>query len=212
MSILRRGATLIGVLVLLTSMVGCSSGVGNFTSAASVKPGPTGSSVPATATPVPSVSPSPAPPPPPPPATPTVSVECAGTPAAVKHIYVSITQQHLWACTGDVLLTDTVVTTGASALKNVNDSTPTGTFRIANKVRNTVLAGHDVNGAWNDPVTYWMPFTGGIGFHDSPWQTFPLGSPLYITQGSHGCIHLPLDTITVLFDWAPVGTLVSIRS
>jgi lipoprotein-anchoring transpeptidase ErfK/SrfK len=57
-----------------------------------------------------------------------------------------------------------------------------------------------------------MPFTGGIGFHDSPWQTFPLGSPLYITQGSHGCIHLPLDTITVLFDWAPVGTLVSIRS
>jgi lipoprotein-anchoring transpeptidase ErfK/SrfK len=196
--------------VLLAAMVGCSSGTSNFSAASSAKSIPAGSSKQATATPTPSSQPTPPAPPPPP--APTTSAACAGTPATIQHIYVSIGQQHLWACTGDTLLTDTVVTTGASALKNVHDATPTGTFRITGKVRDTVLAGHDVNGAWHDAVTYWMPFSGGIGFHDSPWQTFPLGSPLYTTQGSHGCIHLPLDTIKVIFAWAATGTLVTIRN
>ena len=140
------------------------------------------------------------------------SPACATTPAGVKHIYVSIGQQHLWACTGNVLLTDTPVTTGASAITNVNDATPTGTSVITGKSRNTVLAGHDINGPWNDPVKFWMPLNGGIGFHDSSWQTFPYGSDLYKTQGSHGCIHIPVDVIATIFDWAPVGTLVTVRS
>lgn len=140
------------------------------------------------------------------------STACAGTPAGVKHIYVSISQQHLWACTGSVLLTDAAVTTGASALTNVNDATPVGNSHITGKSRATVLSGHDVNGAWNDHVTYWMPFNGGDGFHDAPWQTFPLGSQLYKTQGSHGCVHVPLDVLGSLFNWAQVGTLVTIRA
>jgi hypothetical protein len=138
------------------------------------------------------------------------SPACAGTPTGVKHIYVSISQQHLWACTGDVLLTDTAVTTGASALTNVHYATPIGTSHITGKSRNTVLAGRDVNGPWNDPVKFWMPFDGGIGFHDSSWQTFPYGSDLYKTQGSHGCVHVPAAVIATLFDWAPIGTLVTV--
>ena len=102
------------------------------------------------------------------------SPTCAGTPAGVKHIYVSVGQQHLWACTGDVLLTETAVTTGASAITNVHYATPIGTSHITGKSRNTVLAGRDVNGPWNDPVKFWMPFDGGIGFYDSSWQTFRL--------------------------------------
>ena len=137
---------------------------------------------------------------------------CVGTASGIKTIYVSISTQHLWACTGSVLVVDGPVTTGASALTNVHNATPTGTMHITKKVRNTVLAGSDVNGPWNDPVSYWMPFTGGIGFHDSSWQTFPLGSPLYTTQGSHGCIHVALSTIATIFDWASVGTLVVIRA
>ena len=57
-----------------------------------------------------------------------------------------------------------------------------------------------------------MPFDGGIGFHDSSWQTFPYGSPLYTTQGSHGCVHVPVAVIATLFDWAPISTPVTIRS
>jgi lipoprotein-anchoring transpeptidase ErfK/SrfK len=146
------------------------------------------------------------------PAPPAAAAACVGTPAGAKHVYVSISEQHLWACTGTTLLTEAPVTTGASALTNVHDATPTGTFAITGKIRNTVLAGSDVNGPWNDPVQYWMPFVGGDGFHDASWQKFPLGSPLYTTQGSHGCIHLPLATIATIFGWVDVGTPVTIRA
>jgi lipoprotein-anchoring transpeptidase ErfK/SrfK len=136
---------------------------------------------------------------------------CAAPVTAVKHIYVSITAQQLWACVGPVLIFDSAVTTGASALTNVHDATPTGTFRINGKYRNVHLVGHDANGSWNDAVAYWIPYIGSTyGFHDASWQTFPFGSPLYTTQGSHGCVHLPVDIIAQVFAWAPVGTQVTI--
>lgn len=204
MNSLRRGAAIAGAAVLLVSLVGCGSGA-LVTGATSSLPSPTQTAVPKAAATTPVAKPVAVP------ATPSASA-CAGTPAGIKHIYVSIGEQHLWACTGPALLTESAVTTGASALTNVHDATPTGDYRITSKARNTVLAGHDVNGSWRDPVTYWMPFDGGDGFHDSPWQTFPLGSPLYTTQGSHGCIHVALDALATIFGWAPVGTLVTIRN
>ncbi len=161
-------------------------------------------------TPTPTVPPTPVAAPTP--TVPPVPAVCLATPAGVKHIYVSISQQHLWACTGPTLFVEGSVTTGASALTNVHDATPIGTSHITAKIRNTVLAGRDVNGPWNDPVTYWMPFNGGDGFHDAPWQTFPLGSPLYTTQGSHGCVHVALDVVAQLFNWASVGTPVTIQA
>lgn len=209
MSVLTKYLTVGGATALLVILIGCS------TAAAPTAPSATPSSPQqAVSAPAPATASSPAPigktaaval-------TATAAAACTGTPAGVKHIYVSITQQHLWACTGTVLLTDGAVTTGASALTNVHDATPTGTMKITGKARNTVLAGKDVNGPWNDPVSYWMPFSGGVGFHDSPWQTFPLGSPLYTTQGSHGCVHLPLTVIAQVYDWAQIGTLVTIRA
>ena len=142
----------------------------------------------------------------------TVSPYCEGTPSGVQHIYVSISKQELYACTGPRLAISTAVTTGASALTNVHDATPTGTWRIYSKVRNTVLAGRDANGSWYDHVKYWMAFYRGYGFHDASWQTFPYGSSLYKTKGSHGCVHVPLSVIAFLYGWAPIGTLVTIRS
>jgi lipoprotein-anchoring transpeptidase ErfK/SrfK len=136
---------------------------------------------------------------------------CAAPVTAVKHIYVSIADQQLWACVGPVLIFDSAVTTGASALTNVHDATPTGTFRINGKYRNVHLVGHDANGSWNDAVAYWIPYIGSTyGFHDASWQTFPFGSPLYTTEGSHGCVHLPVDIIAQVFAWAPIGTQVTI--
>ncbi len=209
----KRTAAIIGATVAVLALVGCSSALrlayADWASPAAKAPAiaKVAAAVPAPVmTPV--ASPVVTPPPPPPP---DASV-CATTPAGVKHLYVSISQQHFWACTGPVLLTDAAVTTGASAITNVHDATPVGLFHITGKVAHTVLAGHDINGAWNDKVTYWMPFSGGDGFHDAPWQTFPLGSPLYTTQGSHGCIHLPLDALTTVFNWAAIGTPVTIQS
>jgi lipoprotein-anchoring transpeptidase ErfK/SrfK len=149
---------------------------------------------------------------PPKPAPPVAPAACAATPAGTKHIYVSISQQHLWACTGPALTTQGPVTTGASALTNVHDATPVGTYAITSKSTHVTLAGSDVNGSWNDPVTYWMPFASGDGFHDAPWQKFPLGGPEYPTQGSHGCVHVSLPVLTQLYSWAQVGTPVTVTA
>jgi hypothetical protein len=201
---LRQGAAIAGAAALLVSLAACSA------VATTASPAPKPASTPVAAAPAPVAKPVAAPAQP---ATPAVSPACAGNQPGIKHIIVSISEQHLYACDGQSLLTDAPVTTGASAITNVNDATPIGTFHITNKIRNTVLAGSDVNGPWNDPVQYWMPFTaGGDGFHDASWQTFPLGSPLYTTQGSHGCVHLPLDVIATLFNWAQIGTLVTVQS
>lgn len=200
-------------VALMASLAGCAA-TSHADTAAAPAPHKAKQSAAATATPVlaaPTSSPTPT-------ATPSApapdaaAAACVGTPAGEKHIYVSISQQHMWACLGPTLFTTAPVTTGASALTNVHYATPVGTSRITGKSQNVVLAGRDIRGPWNDPVHYWMPFDGGIGFHDAPWQTFPLGSPLYTTQGSHGCVHMPLDVVAALYNWAPVGTLVTVRA
>lgn len=198
MNSLSRSAAIAATAAVVALLAGCSSAAG---STASHSPAAAASNPPAIAAAAPVTKPTPAAP-----------SACAGTPVGVKQIYVSISAQHLWACSGPVLFTESAVTTGASALTNVHDATPVGLFHITGKVRNTVLAGHDVNGSWHDVVTYWMPFSGGDGFHDAPWQTFPLGSPLYPTQGSHGCVHVALDALASIFGWAGVGTPVSVSS
>jgi lipoprotein-anchoring transpeptidase ErfK/SrfK len=200
---MRRAAAVLGAGVILAALAGCSSyplpslagarQAGVSTGAAAVSPTHT-------PTPTPTLTPV------------AVVPSCVGTPAGVKHIYVSISEQSLSACAGPVLFTSTAVTTGASALTNVHDATPVGTWRIYSKVQNTVLTGRDANGSWRDPVAYWMPFYGAYGFHDASWQTFPFGSPLYTTQGSHGCVHVPVAELGALFNWVPTGTLVTIQS
>lgn len=143
---------------------------------------------------------------------PQASPFCTGNKAGVHHIYVNIALQHLWACSGTTLHLDTAVTTGAYKLTGVHDATPTGTWHVYGKARNVVLSGRDARGSWHDHVKYWMPFFGPYGFHDASWQTFPYGSSLYKTQGSHGCVHVPVDVLGKIFSWAPIGTLVTIVS
>jgi hypothetical protein len=199
---MRRGVAMVGAAVIMVSLAGCSSdSLATFAGAGVAKAAASSAPIPS---PTPTATPTPTP-------TPVAVVpSCAGTPAGVKHIYVSISEQSLSACTGPVLFTSSAVTTGASALTNVHDATPVGTWRIYSKVQNTVLVGHDANGSWRDVVAYWMPFYGAYGFHDASWQTFPFGSPLYTTQGSHGCVHVPVDVLGTLYGWAPIGTLVTV--
>jgi len=130
---------------------------------------------------------------------------CASVADGTRTVWVSIADQHLWACDGRRLKLDSAVTTGATAITNVDDATPTGTFSILGKTGQTVLRGADANGSWTDPVTYWIPFADGIGFHDAPWQTFPYGSAQYTTDGSHGCVHTPEPVLAQLSAWLRIG-------
>ncbi len=136
-------------------------------------------------------------------AKPVTPHSCADNPAGRQLILVSVSQQHLWACNGSSQAYETAITSGAY---QVGDATPTGTWHIYSKSTNIHLTGP----GYDDFVNYWMAFYSDYGFHDSSWQTFPYGSSDYASQGSHGCVHLPAAAMAWLFNWAPVGTTVTI--
>jgi lipoprotein-anchoring transpeptidase ErfK/SrfK len=116
-------------------------------------------------------------------------------------VLVSISQQHVWMCQGRVQVNSTPATTG----EVVNgDATPTGTWVVQGKQTDRYLDGP----GYHDYVHYWIPFNGDFGFHDATWQTMPFGSPGYRTQGSHGCVHLPMTEVAWLYHWAQAGSTV----
>lgn len=128
--------------------------------------------------------------------------KCAGVSAA-REVVISIRLQRMFACDRGKLVLTVVVTTGNLSK---DEGTPTGTWRVYAKETNRWLSGP----GYSFKVHFWMPFYGGYGFHDSPWQTKAYGGKTYETDGSHGCVHVPLVAMTWLYAWAPVGTIVHI--
>lgn len=146
---------------------------------------------------------------------PTVTNHCAGN-NLDKMVLVSISQRHMWACQGAETVHDSPVVTGIQYL--AADLTPTGTYHIYGKQRDLTLTGSDTTGSWSDPVSYWMPFLrnqyGTYGFHDATWRAnsdFGNISP-DSADASHGCVELPLGSAQWLYDWAKVGTTVTIEN
>jgi hypothetical protein len=150
----------------------------------------------------------------------TKQVQAATTPCAgntvSKLIIVSISKRHLWACSTSTQQYDSAVVTG---MENIPaDLTPTGTYQIYGKQTNLYLDGSDSTGSWHDYVSYWMPFLhnqyGTYGFHDATWRAntdFGNIDP-YSSQGSHGCVELPLATAKWIYNWAENGATVTIIS
>jgi len=145
---------------------------------------------------------------------PAVTNPCVGN--KQNFILVSISQRHLWACQGTKKVYDTPVVTGIDYL--AADKTPTGTYKIYAKQTDLTLTGTDSTGSWSDPVKYWMPFLnnqyGAYGLHDATWRdnsAFGNISP-NSADASHGCVELPLAASAWLYNWAPVGTPVTIKS
>ncbi|HVW23347.1 MAG TPA: L,D-transpeptidase [Candidatus Saccharimonadales bacterium] len=138
---------------------------------------------------------------------------CAGN-TLDKLALVSVSQRHMWDCEGEQQVYDSPVITGMEQL--AADLTPRGTYHVYAKTTDTVLRGSDSTGSWNDPVSYWMPFLdnqyGTYGFHDATWRAdseFGNVDP-NTSDASHGCVELPLAAAKWLYDWAPVGTTVTI--
>jgi hypothetical protein len=123
-----------------------------------------------------------------------------------RWMVVDIGEQRASLCQGGQQVRVTSVTTGASAHGN---GTPTGTWHVQAKIRDTVL--YPASGG-RYPVKFWVPYDGDYGVHDSPWQKFAYGSAQYKTQGSHGCVHLPARMMAWFYSWVRVGTRVTVHS
>jgi lipoprotein-anchoring transpeptidase ErfK/SrfK len=132
------------------------------------------------------------------------AVPCASNTAS-QAVFVSISAQQAWMCQGSSQVLTTPVTTGDVA---DNDATPTGSWHVQDRQTNRYLTGP----GYSDYVKFWVPFNGDFGFHDASWQTFPFGSDLYKTDGSHGCVHLPTPTMQWFYGWITVGALVTIAA
>jgi len=123
-----------------------------------------------------------------------------------KHIVIDLSEQHLYAYEGNRLVYSFVCSTGKAPYY-----TRSGEFRVQSKIPNAYGATWDI----------WMPHWLGIywagstenGIHALPilsngqtlWAGY-LGRPV-----SYGCIVLGTQEAELLYNWAEIGTPVSIR-
>ena len=141
-----------------------------------------------------------------PPPTPTPPVARPGNIApGRKWIDVNLTRQVLTAFDGDA-----VVWAGYMSSGRAEHSTPVGTFSIFAKLRTDDMRGPDPDlpgGRYFQPdVPYVMYFaSGGYAIHGVYWHN-NFGTPM-----SHGCVGLPVGAASIVYNWAPIGTLVYIH-
>ena len=104
---------------------------------------------------------------------------------------------------------------------SAGNATPTGVYKVYYKLYSPTFTGETLSGmskyAQNDillmgdaRVGYWMPFNGGIGFHDASWRT-EFGGTIYKTNGSHGCVNLPKEAAKQIFLNIDQGTMVRVH-
>ena len=136
----------------------------------------------------------------------SISKEPAYIQTAVSHtnndigntyVEIDMSKQHLWFYkNGSLVVQGDVVTGNVSS----NHATPVGVYKVKYKEKDTSLKGQD----YNAPVSFWMPFNGGIGIHDASWRSV-FGGVIYKTGGSHGCINAPYNLAQGVFNNISAG-------
>ena len=115
------------------------------------------------------------------------------------YIEVDLSSQHMYYYQGGSIIFDSDIVSGD--IRYDDRATPPGIFTLYYKKSPDVLRGAkkpDGTYEYETSVTYWMPFNGGIGFHDATWQAY-FGGDRYTYAGSHGCINMPLDAAAALY-------------
>ena len=121
-----------------------------------------------------------------------------------SYIEVNLTAQHMFVYkNGSVVLESDIV----SGNPYKGNATHTGAYAIYYCDKDAILRGE----GYETPVSYWMPFNGGEGFHDATWQA-SFGGQRYKFNGSHGCVNLPLSVAASLFNQVSAGYPVLIYS
>lgn len=116
-----------------------------------------------------------------------------------SYVEVDLTHQHLYLYEGGTIIFETDFVSGNMS-STPDCVTPEGVFGITYKTTNAVLRGAN----YETPVNYWMPFYGNYGLHDATWRS-EFGGQIYITDGSHGCVNLPLDAAATIYGHVSTG-------
>ena len=114
-----------------------------------------------------------------------------------SYVEIDLSNQHLYLHWKGQIVLETDFVSGDMSNGN---TTPGGLYRLTYRTTNAVLRGRD----YVTPVSYWMPFNGNIGMHDATWRS-EFGGDIFMTDGSHGCINLPLDKAQAIFGYVSTG-------
>lgn len=117
---------------------------------------------------------------------------------------VDLTAQHMYYIQNGQVVMQCDIVTGNP---NKGNATPQGMYSLYYKQKDQVLRGkklEDGTYEYESPVSYWMPFNGGIGFHDASWQA-AFGGDRYQTYGSHGCVNMPPASAAELYNYIEAG-------
>lgn len=109
------------------------------------------------------------------------------------YVEIDLTNQYVFMYIGGTLIVSSPCVSGDLTL--TDRTTPAGTYTLYYKQTPATLIGPD----YVQPVTYWMPFNGGIGLHDATWRG-AFGGQIYVADGSHGCINLPYDAAQTIYN------------
>lgn len=126
-------------------------------------------------------------------------------------IIVDISDQMLYYFKGNKTVLTAPVVTG---MKGKHD-TPLGNYTLykSNKETSRYLKGNNDDGTrYNAFVNYWMPFNGGVGFHDATWRSSSeFNKNQYKSDGSHGCVNMKKADAKVLYNNTTKDTAVKVR-
>lgn len=128
--------------------------------------------------------------------------QTTGTNRSVKdygdsYLEVDMTNQKVYLVEHGAVSFSTDCVTGNVSRRR---GTPTGLYSIMYKAKNVVLRGDN----YASPVTYWMPFYQGCGFHDASWRG-KFGGTIYRNNGSHGCVNLPIPSAKTIYEKISAG-------
>lgn len=114
-----------------------------------------------------------------------------------SYVEINLTAQHLFVYEDGKLVIESDFVSGNVAKGH---GSPTGAFAVTYTTTDAVLRGED----YETPVKYWMPFAGDVGMHDATWRK-SFGGNIYKTNGSHGCINLPLSVAKTIYETIEKG-------
>ena len=124
----------------------------------------------------------------------------AGNDYGDTYVEVNLTAQHLYYYKNGSLVLETDFVSGNDAK---GWSTPVGAYGLYYKQLDKTLRGE----GYATPVDFWMPFNGGVGFHDATWRR-DFGGNYYKRNGSHGCVNMPHSAAKTLYDNIEAGCAV----
>jgi lipoprotein-anchoring transpeptidase ErfK/SrfK len=130
-----------------------------------------------------------------------------------RYVDVDLSEQHatFYGDDGSVIWESDIV----SGNPNKGYDTPQGVWAVTRKSSPETLIGamqSDGTPEYETEVQYWMPFKGNsVGFHDASWQS-AFGGSRYLTNGSHGCINLPVSAASQLYSILKVGDVVVVHA